>query len=392
MSQNPPLQAMVFDLDGLMADSEPLALWAWNQTLERFGHRLDDETLRDGLGMRVIDSARVICQRFSLPISPEQAMAEENRLFLEAVPTRLRACAGLYPLLDELTARGVPLAIGTSGHRRYVALALRTLGIEGRFQAVVTGDEVARGKPAPDTYLMVAQRLDVPPERCLVLEDAPLGVESACAAGMICAAVPNQWTASLDFPGAYRVFASLNEVVEALDDLFGNEDAPSEDQPVRYTAAGGVVVSDGRVLVLRRACPPSVPPIGGEEVRLPKGHVEPGEEVEATALREIREESGYDGLKVNADLGAQLVEFEHKGRHVVRTERYFLMTLTDGQESALVDGEEQFEPVWLTWDRALAALTFAAEREWVRRARLALSPSTWLRAGSVEGAALKASR
>ncbi|MBE9507891.1 MAG: HAD family phosphatase, partial [Chloroflexi bacterium] len=103
MSQNPPLQAMVFDLDGLMADSEPLALWAWNQTLERFGHRLDDETLRDVLGMRVIDSARVICQRFLLPISPEQAMAEENRLFLEAVPTRLRACAGLYPLLDELT-------------------------------------------------------------------------------------------------------------------------------------------------------------------------------------------------------------------------------------------------------------------------------------------------
>ena len=129
---------------------------------------------------------------------------------------------------------------------------------------------------------------------------------------------------------------------------------------VRYTAAGGVVVHDGRVLVLRR-------PSRGE-VRLPKGHVEPGEDVRAAALRETREESGYADLVLGADLGTQVVKFERRGRPVVRTERYFLMALSDDPDSPS-GGEEQFEPVWLAWDGALAVLTFEAEREWVRRAR-----------------------
>jgi 8-oxo-dGTP pyrophosphatase MutT (NUDIX family) len=129
----------------------------------------------------------------------------------------------------------------------------------------------------------------------------------------------------------------------------------------RYTAAGGVVVHDSRVLVLRRP--------GRGEVRLPKGHVEPGEDVQVTALRETHEESGYANLAVKADLGTQVTEFDHAGRHVIRTERYFLMALTDDAGGAFSGGEEQFEPDWLTWDEALASLTFEAEREWVRRAR-----------------------
>jgi 8-oxo-dGTP pyrophosphatase MutT (NUDIX family) len=142
------------------------------------------------------------------------------------------------------------------------------------------------------------------------------------------------------------------------------------DGTVRYAAAGGVVVSGDRVLALRR-------PSRGE-VRLPKGHVELGEDVQAAALREIREESGYADLVLKADLGTQVVEFDYEGRHVVRTERYFLMALAESPKGSLPDGEEQFETVWLTWDEALAALTFEVEREWVRRARLASG-------GNVEG-------
>lgn len=146
------------------------------------------------------------------------------------------------------------------------------------------------------------------------------------------------------------------------------------DGTVRYAAAGGVVVSGDRVLALRR---PS-----RREVRLPKGHVELGEDVQAAALRETREESGYADLVLKADLGTQVVEFDYKGRHVVRTERYFLMALAESPKDSPTDGEEQFENVWLTWDEALAALTFEVEREWVRRARLASG-------GNVEGPALE---
>ena len=131
---------------------------------------------------------------------------------------------------------------------------------------------------------------------------------------------------------------------------------------VHYVAAGGVVVHEDRVLALCRS--------DRSEVRLPKGHVEMGEEVEVAALRETREESGYAGLVLKADLGTQVVEFDRDGRHVVRTERYFLMALVEQAFEPAPRGEPQFEPAWLTWDEALAALTFEAEREWVRRARL----------------------
>ncbi len=127
----------------------------------------------------------------------------------------------------------------------------------------------------------------------------------------------------------------------------------------RYIAAGGVVVHDDWVLVLRR-------PSRGE-VRLPKGHVEPGEDVPSAALRETREESGYTDLVLGLHLGTQEVEFDRWGRRVVRTEHYFLMTLAH-EPGPPSGGEEQFEPVWLSWDDALAVLTFEPEREWLRRA------------------------
>ncbi len=219
-----PLCAAVFDLDGLMADSEPLAEWAWNQVLARYGQRLDGPTLQAILGLRVVDSARFLCERFRLPIPPEEAMAARDRLFLDAVPGQLQARPGLYRLLDELDARRLPLGVATSGHRRYVALALRTLGVADRFAAVVTGEDVARGKPAPDVYRQAAARLGVSPVRCLALEDSPIGVEAAWAAGMVCVAVPTVHTAGLGFAHAARVFASLDEVTGALDGLLSLSD------------------------------------------------------------------------------------------------------------------------------------------------------------------------
>jgi 8-oxo-dGTP pyrophosphatase MutT (NUDIX family) len=130
---------------------------------------------------------------------------------------------------------------------------------------------------------------------------------------------------------------------------------------IRYQAAGGVVIDqDDHVLVLRR---PS-----RDEVRLPKGHVEKGESHLEAALREVTEESGYTELVVVADLGHQVVQFEYKGKRVVRDEYYYLCRLGDTPQIERHAQELQFVPDWVGWDQALADLTFAAEREWVRRA------------------------
>jgi 8-oxo-dGTP pyrophosphatase MutT (NUDIX family) len=136
-----------------------------------------------------------------------------------------------------------------------------------------------------------------------------------------------------------------------------------------YAAAGGVVVAPGgkKVLVLLRPDRPG--PSGQPEMRLPKGHIEPGESASQAAFREVREEAGLSGLMMVGDLGQQTVEFDWKDVHHVRRERYFLMTLptvTDTSRS-----EEQFEPLWLSWEDALSKISYEAEREWIRRARSA---------------------
>jgi HAD superfamily hydrolase (TIGR01509 family) len=146
-------------------------------------------------------------------------MAERDRVFLAAVPERLAPLPGLFRLLDELEARGIPRAVATSGHRHYAQLALRTLGVADRFQALATGDEVARGKPAPDIFLLAAERLGVQPTGCLVLEDSHLGVAAAKAAGMRAVAVPNPRIPAAQFSEADYVFDSLVAVHEKLDEL-----------------------------------------------------------------------------------------------------------------------------------------------------------------------------
>lgn len=133
---------------------------------------------------------------------------------------------------------------------------------------------------------------------------------------------------------------------------------------IEYTAAGGVVYQAGRVLVLQR---PS-----RSEVRLPKGHIDPGETAAEAAMREVIEESGCcRGLTILADLGEMVVHFEYNGRRFRRTERYFLMQAQTS--STLTGGEAEFIPAWLTWAEAEASLSYEAEQEWLRRARQFLS-------------------
>jgi len=136
-----------------------------------------------------------------------------------------------------------------------------------------------------------------------------------------------------------------------------------------YASAGGIVV-DGKtnqVLVLLR--PDRQTPEGLPEIRLPKGHIEPGEDRRTAALREVQEEAGLQGLEIVADLGRQRVEFDWGDRHYIRDESAFLMVWPDGAPSG--PAESQFQPLWLPWEEARRRITFESEREWLRRAERA---------------------
>lgn len=139
-----------------------------------------------------------------------------------------------------------------------------------------------------------------------------------------------------------------------------------------HETAGGVVIDEqGRVLVIVRDVERNGSVV--HEVRLPKGHIDPGETPEQAALREVGEESGYWGLEIVADLGTARSEFDFRSKHHVRDERYYLMRLVSteyrGQEMAPGSEESLFRPEWLTLNEAGPAMTFSSEREFICRAK-----------------------
>lgn len=214
----PSIEAVIFDLDGLLVDSEPLQGQAWHDYLATLGATLTPEVLERMLGTRLIDASRTVVEAFGLDMQPEKVARERDEFFLAMVPGNIAPHSGARELVAELVRRGLPFALATSGHRRYVDLVLESAEIPRVFTVEVTGDMVKRGKPDPETFLTAASLLGVQPERCLVLEDAPFGIQAAKAARMTCLAIPNEHTRNLDLSVADGVLGSLNDVIPWLDD------------------------------------------------------------------------------------------------------------------------------------------------------------------------------
>ncbi|MBI3942997.1 MAG: HAD family phosphatase [Chloroflexi bacterium] len=217
-----PVRAFLFDLDGLMVDSEPLSQQAWDLVIARRGKAIPASLYNQLLGMRLAEVEIRLVHELKLEDLPETLGEERDAIFLDMVrgdtarPSALLPMPGLRPLLEELRARQVPMALATSGRQPYPRLALQVLGLADYFTAIASGDMVAQGKPAPDIFLKAAELLHVPPPNCLVLEDAPNGIEAARRAGMWSIAIPNAHTRHLDLSHATAILPSLEVVRQKL--------------------------------------------------------------------------------------------------------------------------------------------------------------------------------
>lgn len=212
------IKAVLWDFDGLVANSEPLQKAAWRAYLAHYGHELSEGLVDRMFGLRLLESAALVRETLALPFPVDQIMAERDAIFFDSLPGVLQPMPYAREAITAVRARGLRMALATSGHARYIALALRELDLEGAFDAVVTGDTVERGKPAPDIFLRAAELLAVDPARCVVVEDAPHGVAAAKAAGMVAVAVPNELTNDLDFGAADVICPSLAVFVRWLGD------------------------------------------------------------------------------------------------------------------------------------------------------------------------------
>jgi HAD superfamily hydrolase (TIGR01509 family) len=182
------LGGVIFDFDGVIADSHPAHMQAWNALLLSKGKKIDDAALsfaREGA------KREEILRHFLGELTPDQIAsygAEKDKLF-QAHASELKLVRGFAEFLLQVDALGLPCAVATSGSRGRVEQALQTFNLRSRFRAVMTSEDVGRGKPDPALFLLAAQALQVDPNRILVCEDAVAGIVAAKRAGMKCVGI-----------------------------------------------------------------------------------------------------------------------------------------------------------------------------------------------------------
>jgi HAD superfamily hydrolase (TIGR01509 family) len=200
---------VVFDLDGLLVDSEPLQERAIGAVLARYGVHLTAADFVSMVGISTPRNFEDVLARRGPFASLERLLAQKHALYREIATAELRPMPGAVALVEAAAAAGVPRAVASSSPRADVDLSLAAVGLDGLLPLRVGGDEVQATKPAPDLYLRALDLLGLPAARCVGLEDTAHGVHAAKAAGLACVAVPNRQTCGQDLSVADRRVSSL---------------------------------------------------------------------------------------------------------------------------------------------------------------------------------------
>ena len=206
-----PAAAVIFDMDGVLLDSEPLHHVVVNDLLAEHGVRIDADHYKTYLGTTLEYTWEALIRRFHLPETLDHYRLRYSEAILESYRRHSVPAPGAPELVAGLRDRGLKLAVASSSRTAWVQAALGALGLGEAFDAVVTGDMIAHSKPDPEIYLLAAARLSMEPSRCIAIEDAPKGVAAARAAGMTVVGVRTAYTAHLPLDGAAMVLDDLTE-------------------------------------------------------------------------------------------------------------------------------------------------------------------------------------
>lgn len=202
-------RAVVFDLDGLMFNTEELYQDVGGELLRRRGYEFTAELLDQMMGRPSRVALQIMIDWHALDATVEQLALETEQVFATILDARLELMPGLSDLLDALEEAGIPKAIATSSGRRFVTNVLGRFDLEPRFAFVLTAEDVVEGKPNPEIYQTAARRLGLDPSEVMVLEDSQNGCLAAARAGTIAVAVPGGHSKRHDFSRATLIADSL---------------------------------------------------------------------------------------------------------------------------------------------------------------------------------------
>jgi beta-phosphoglucomutase-like phosphatase (HAD superfamily) len=212
------INAVVLDMDGLMLDTEPIYKAAWQRASAELGYDLNDASYLKLVGRHTEDCEQDLVKQFGPDFPIERFRSRWPELWRLSTETQgISKKAGLLEFLRFVEDQGLSLAVATSSDAEYTEFSLQQAGLKGRFGVVVTGDQVARGKPAPDIYMEAARRLRIAPCQCVALEDSDAGILAASRAGMVSLLIPDlKRPSEAAAQVAFRVLRSLDEARELL--------------------------------------------------------------------------------------------------------------------------------------------------------------------------------
>ncbi len=206
-----PIRAVTFDMDGVLASSEDVYLRVGTETLRRRGRRFEDDLRHRMMGLPTMVALQTMIDFHGLEDDLTMLAEESEQTFWEMAGDDLLPMPGVTETFDRLDGVGLPRGVATSGARNYAERILTIIGVRDRLQFVITADDVVRGKPDPEPYLIAAEKHGVEPAEMIVFEDSANGCKAAVAAGAYVVAVPSPHTHHHDFTGAAFVAETLGD-------------------------------------------------------------------------------------------------------------------------------------------------------------------------------------
>jgi len=211
MEEDKQIRGVVFDLDGLMFNTEDLYLQVGTEVLRRRGKAFTPELVDAMMGLRPPQAIGLMIDWHSLEATVEEIETESREIFLPLLDNDLQPMFGLIELLDRIEAAKIPKAVATSSGRLFAEEVLGRFDLLRRFQFILTGEDVQHGKPNPEIYLLAADRFGLAAEELLVLEDSQTGTAAGVASGAVVVAVPGKHSDHHNFTGATFIAENLKD-------------------------------------------------------------------------------------------------------------------------------------------------------------------------------------
>ena len=208
------VKAVIFDMDGVMIDSEPIQSKAFAEVLKQYKKepQYNEEGIVQTVGIRSRDNWERLKAKYNIDEETNILIEKRRQIYQKLLKSEIKPMPGLINFLKLLKKHNLKIAVASSSNIKHIMLVLSSLNIAYYFDVIVSGESVKKGKPYPDIFLETAVQLKITPVECLVLEDAELGVLAGKKAGMKVIAVPNKFTKKHDFSKADLIVDSLEKI------------------------------------------------------------------------------------------------------------------------------------------------------------------------------------